>query len=60
MRCKQYERLCLTALAAGAVFAVAMVLLRGNMVLNIALTVGFIFLLFALIYRYGKRQISGQ
>ena len=59
-RCKQYERLCLTALAAGAVFAVAMVLLRGNMVLNIALTVGFIFLLFALIYRYGKRQISGQ
>ena len=55
-RCRKYSRLCLLSAALGLVFALAMLLLRREMLLNIALTVCFIFLLFAMIYRYGKRM----
>ena len=58
-RCEKYPRLCLTALASAVVFAVAMLLLRGSMLLNIALTVVFIFFLFGMIYRYGN-LIDGE
>ena len=54
-RCERYDRLCLAALAAGAVFVGAMLLLRSNMMLNIALTVVFIFLLFGMIFWYGRQ-----
>ena len=53
-RCKKYSRLCLTALALGAVFAGVMFALQENMAAGIAVTVVFIFLLFAMIYRYKK------
>ncbi len=53
-RCKKYSRLCLTALALGAVFAGIMFALQENMAAGIAVTVVFIFLLFAMIYRYKK------
>ena len=53
-RCKKYSRLCLTALALGAVFAGVMFALQENMTAGIAVTVVFIFLLFAMIYRYKK------
>ena len=53
-RCRRYGGLCLTVAAAGAVFIAVMLLLRENMLLNIAVTVAFIFLVFALLYRYGK------
>jgi len=54
VRCERYPRLCFTAAAAGVVFCALMLLLRGDMLLNIGLTVVFIFFLFAMIYRYGK------
>lgn len=54
--CRKYGRLCLTAAVAGAVFIVLMILLRNNMLLNIALTILFVFGLFGLIYWYGRRM----
>lgn len=54
-RCVGYRRFFLLAAAVSAVFAAGMFLLRGNMALNIALTVAYCFLLFAFIYRYGKK-----
>lgn len=54
-RCRRYNRLCLTAVISGAVFAAAMLLLRHEMMVNIALTVVFIFLMFAVLYRYAKK-----
>lgn len=58
-RCRQYGRLCLYAAAIGVVFIVLMFLFRSNMVLNIALTVAFVFAMFALIYRYGRAMEKG-
>lgn len=55
----RYKRFCLRSAAAGAVFAVLMYLLRSNMMLNIALTVVFVFALFAAIYRYEKGTPAG-
>ena len=57
-RCSGYGRFCLRAAAAGAVFTAAMFLLRENMTVNIALTVVFVFALFAMVYRYGKKMSS--
>lgn len=55
-RCKKYDRFCLFAVLISAGFAVLMCLLRNNMMLNIALSVVFVFLLFAIIYHYGKEM----
>ena len=52
--CRKYRRLAWAATAVSGVFAALMLLLRGNMMANIALTVVFIFAVFAMIYRYGK------
>ena len=52
--CRKYARLCLFTLLIGAAFVALMLLFRTEMMINIALTVAFIFALFALIYRFGK------
>ena len=54
-RCRRYDRFCLNAAVVGAVFAVLMLLLRAEMMINIALTAAFVFTLFAMIYRYGRK-----
>ena len=59
-RCGGYESLCLKAAAAGAGFIILMVLLRNDMVMNIALTVIFVFGMFAVIYGYGAKIESGR
>lgn len=53
-RCKKYDSLCLTAAGIAAVFAVAMVLIREMMTVNIFVSVVFVFVVFGLIYRYGR------
>ena len=53
-RCKRYYFFFLRAGAIGAAFALLMLLFRENMTVNIALSVVFVFALFAMIYRYGK------
>lgn len=53
-RCKKYDRLCLTAAGIAAVFAVVMVLIREMMTVNIFVSVVFVFVVFGLIYRYGR------
>lgn len=53
-RCKRYYFFFLRAGAIGASFAALMLLFRENMAVNIALSVVFVFALFAMIYRYGK------
>ena len=58
IKCRNYSHLCLTGAAAGAIFAAVMYLLRSSMMLNIALTVIFIFSMFIMIYRYGKKMDS--
>lgn len=55
-RFKKYDRFCLFAVLISAAFAVLMYLLRNNMMLNIALSVVFVFSLFAMIYHYGKEM----
>ena len=55
-KCRRYYRLCLMAAVAGVVFAALMLLLRENMTLNIALTVVFVFTVFWMIYRYGRKM----
>ena len=55
-KCRRYYRLCLKAAGIGAVFAALMLLLRENMMLNIALTVVFVFAVFGMIYRYGRKM----
>ena len=54
-RCRKYRLLCWQALLIGAVFIALMLVLRAHMVLNIALTVVFIFTLFAMIFWYGRK-----
>ena len=53
-RCRKYDRFCLWVALIAAVFEALMIILRNNMVLNIALTVVFVFSLFAMIYHYAK------
>ncbi len=55
-RFKKYNRFCLFAVLISAVFTVLMYLLRNDMMLNIGLTVVFVFSLFAMIYHYGKEM----
>lgn len=54
VKCRKYKKLCAVAVIAGAAFAAAMLLLREMMAANIAVTVAFVFFMFALIYRYAK------
>lgn len=59
-RCEKYAGLCLAGAVSGIAFAACMLLLRRNMVLNIALTVLFIFLMFALVYSYGRKLTAAE
>ena len=58
-RCSKYNTLFIKAGAISAVFITLMLLLRENMMINIFITVAFVFVLFLIIYRYGKRINSG-
>ena len=49
------NQLFLKAGAISAVFITLMLLFRENMMINIFVTVAFVFVLFLIIYRYGKR-----
>ena len=53
-RCHKYYMLCLKAGGIALIFTLAM-LLKRNMHLNIAVTVLFVFAIFLLICRYGRR-----
>ena len=59
-RCQRYHRFCLRAVVISAVFAGLMLLLRQEMIINIALTVVFVFAIFAMIYWYGKRMDEAE
>ena len=54
-RCSKYNILFIKAGAISAVFITLMLLLRENMMINILITVAFVFVLFLIIYRYGKQ-----
>ncbi|MCR4962971.1 MAG: low temperature requirement protein A [Firmicutes bacterium] len=54
-KCIRYPSFCLRAALLGLIFVLLMLLLRNNMMVNITFTVVFIFALFAMIYRYGKK-----
>ena len=53
-KCSHYRRLCITALILSVVFTALIFLFRNLMVINIALTVIYVFALFVILYRYGK------
>ena len=55
-KCHRYYRFCLKAAVISIVFIALMLLLRENMMLNIAVTVLYVFLMFGMIYRYGKKM----
>ena len=54
-KCSKYMNLSLQACGIGAAFVLAMLLLRESMHLNILVSVVFVFAIFWMIYRYGKR-----
>jgi len=54
-RCEKYNRLCLVGVGASVLFLAAMFLLRAHMLLNIGVTVIFIFLLFFMLFSYSKK-----
>ncbi|MBQ7505042.1 MAG: low temperature requirement protein A [Ruminococcus sp.] len=54
-KCRRYNLIYLKTGAASAVFITLMLLLRENMMINIFITVAFVFGLFWMIYRYGKQ-----
>ena len=54
-KCSKYRQFCVQAVLIGVVFAVLMLLFRTEMMVNITLTVVFVFLLFVMIYWYGKK-----
>lgn len=54
-KCRRYYRFCLKAAVIGVIFAALMMLFRAAMTLNIALTVVFVFAVFGMIYRYGRK-----
>ena len=54
-RCSQYTQFCVRAAGLGILFTALMLLLRREMLINIALTVVFVFAMFGIIYRYGKQ-----
>lgn len=55
-RCRGFRRFCLRAALLCAAFVALMLLLRSRMAANIALTVAFVFALFAMIYHYGMKM----
>ncbi len=55
-KCRRYYRFCIKAAGIGVIFAALMTLLRANMMLNIALTVVFVFAEFGMIYWYGRKM----
>ncbi len=57
-RCKKYNRFCIYASILWTIFAVLMLLFRTAMVINIALTVIFVFIIFVMIYNYGINMKS--
>lgn len=54
--CRKYNFLCINAGVMGIIFIILMMLLRNNTFLHIALTVVFVFGMFAMIYYYGKKM----
>lgn len=54
-KCQKYNRLWLQTAFIGIVFTVLMLLLRTEMMINIALTVLFVFVIFGMIYWYAKK-----
>jgi len=58
-KCQKYNRLWLQAAATGIVFTALMLLLRTEMMINIALTALFVFVIFGMIYWYGKKIDKG-
>ncbi len=54
-RCQTYNRLWLQTTVIGVVFTGLMLLFRTNMMINIALTVLFVFVIFGMIYWYVKK-----
>ena len=59
-KCKQYTRLCLQAVLIGVVFGGLLVLLRAEMMINILLTVVFVFTMFVMLYWYGRKIEKGE
>lgn len=55
-KCERYKRLCLWAALPCVVFTALMLLLRNNMMINIAFTVVFVFTVFTVLYRYGRKM----
>ena len=58
--CSRYHLLYLKTGALSAAFIVLMLLLRENMKINIFVTVAFVFALYLILYRYGKRVDSAE
>ena len=58
-KCQKYNRLWLQTAVIGAVFTALMLLLRTEMVINIGLTVVFVFVIFGIIYWYAKKIDGG-
>ncbi len=54
-KCKADKRFYITMLLSGAVFAALMLLLRENMLINIALTVLFVFGVYLVLYSFSKK-----
>ena len=59
-RSPEYIELCLNSTLLGLAFIIMMFILHSEMMINIALTVVFVFTLFGLIYRYGINQETGN
>ena len=56
-RCRKYDKLCMMTALTGTLFILLMFLLRKQMVANIALTVLFVFIMFSMVYGYGKKSM---
>lgn len=54
-KCFRYNRFCLQGALIGLIFVVLMILLRNEMAVNIAISVVFVFVLFGMIYWYGRK-----
>ena len=59
-RCSRYSKLCRRAGITGAVFVLAMLLLRESMLMNILISVVFVFSVFGMIYLYGNKIESAE
>lgn len=54
-KCFRYNLFCLQGSLIGLIFVVLMILLRNEMAVNIAISVVFVFVLFGMIYWYGRK-----